>query len=166
MLAWFFPKVWKNVPNQQPIWTMSIIEGTKWCFFTATMKDYAWDGLRWPETAESQIRKLFYFEWSPPWQTMMRIIERHHWNKWSTCCDCCHASAVLHNESKQMVTNTNCQHQNHACLLHHWISSRSALLSLELACAVSHAFTKPWTIWPRFYPNCIFTSVLHTSTLH
>ena len=95
MLAWFFPKVWKNVPNQQPIWTMSIIEGTKWCFFTATMKDYAWDGLRWPETAESQIRKLFYFEWSPPWQTMMRIIERHHWNKWSTCCDCCHASAVI-----------------------------------------------------------------------
>ena len=47
---------------------------------------------RFPDTQISKIStytpdidskrfSLLYFEWSQPWQTMMRIIERHVWNK-------------------------------------------------------------------------------------
>ena len=55
----------------------------------------------------------------------------------SICCDCCHASAVLHNDSKQMVTNTNCWNQNHTCLLPRQFQRCSAFAWAGLWCQQS-----------------------------
>ena len=48
-------------------------------------------------------------------------------------CNCCHASAVIQNLSKLLLTNTNCYYKHHACLIKHIISS-TRQLALAWAC--------------------------------